>query len=83
MKRQARHVYGRLALAALIGGAVWAWRGANRTHQTRGPATHAQASAGPGTEIFRAPIAPIQLHLIPRTQPTPLSSSSSALRSAQ
>jgi hypothetical protein len=63
-----------LAAAALISGAVWAWYGMTRTRETTTPREHSAASPAPaGEEVRPPPIEPIQLHLIPRIQPTPLS----------
>jgi hypothetical protein len=75
MSRRVKKLHRCLAVAAVIGGAVWVWHGANRTHRTGTLVGHAEASTAPQSEVRPAPIESIQLHLIPRSQPTPLSPS--------
>lgn len=65
-----------LAVLALIGGAVWAWYGAARTRETGTPAGNTTAAPARAAEEVRfRPVEPIQFHLIPRSQPTPMSPS--------
>lgn len=75
MKRRIRKLRRCLVVAALIGGAVWAWYGVDRARETGTPGGHTAASPAPQHEVRLRPIDPIQLHLIPRTQPTPMSPS--------
>ncbi len=75
MSRRISKLHRCLAVAALVGGAVWAWHGANRTREAGTHRGHAVASPAPGSEALPQLIEPIQLHLIPRSQPTPMSPS--------
>jgi hypothetical protein len=77
MDRRIRRLNGCLAIAALIGGAVWAWYGLPQTRATPTVGAHSGgAPVRPGGRVRLPPIEPIQFHLIPRDQPTPLSPSS-------
>ena len=75
MSRQVRRLRNGLMVAALVGGAVWAWYGANPMHRSGTHVGHRGASPAPQSEGRPPAIEPVQLHLIPRSQPAPLSPS--------
>jgi hypothetical protein len=75
MSRRIGKLFIGLMAAGPIGKAVWAWYGADRPHQAGTPPGHGQTSPPPGSEVRPPSMEPIQMHLLPRSQPTPLSPS--------
>jgi hypothetical protein len=74
MKKRTRKAVFFLAGAVLIGIVVWAWRGLSHTSDATQGGRAAKSPSTHGSVPIK-PMEPIQFHLIPRTQPTPLSPS--------
>jgi hypothetical protein len=72
MSRRLRKLLYGLGVTALVGGTVWAWYGSSRTHTRETPGRDTKTSA-PRAKARPSSIEPIQMHLIPRRQPTPMS----------
>jgi hypothetical protein len=76
MTRRMRKRCSWLAVVALIGGAGWAWYAVAGRPGTGTPGEPpAVYPASAVEEVRLPPIEPLQFHLIPRSQPTPLSAS--------
>jgi hypothetical protein len=72
MSRRLRKLRRWLAIAGLVGGVVGVWY-ALAPARPRGAS--GRTAASPRSRDTRPAIEPIQFHLIPRTQPTPMSPS--------
>jgi hypothetical protein len=75
IRRCVQRFCGSFAVAVLVGGAVWAGYELARTRAREAPGEPAATSARAAEKVQPPPVAPLQLHLIPRAQPTPLSPS--------
>lgn len=81
MKMRIKRIYFGLAIVVLIGGLVWAWCAATWTREAETSSGRSAALPAPvGKDLRVGPIEPVRMHLVPRTQPTPLSASCSSPR---